>query len=171
MKKYVLIFCLIVFGHAAILHAQTNDFCTGLQSILASAQLQFRDIKDSVLKANEYAIMWKVNKQLPGSLKCRLVSAMGIRYEAAMYQSTDIENMKQTYKLLNTALANCLLKNGYKCTMADNFYPGLTDYKKVMYTQSITANTADAPPPHVSMEVDYFKASGTYSIIINIWEH
>ena len=153
------------------MHAQTNDFCSGLQSILESAKLQFHDIKDSVLKANEYAIMWKVKKQLPGALKARLVSSMGIRYEAAMYQSTDIENLKETYKLLNTALANCLIKNGYKCSTANNFYPGLEDYKKVMYTQNITTNTADEAPPHISMEVDLFKASGTYSIIINIWEH
>jgi hypothetical protein len=161
----------MVLAHVNSLHAQNHDFCLGLQEIISSASMRFKDVKDTVLKANEYAIMWDVKKQLPGALKCRLVSSMGIRYEAAMYQSKDLENLKETYKILHVALSDCLVKQGYKIASADNFYSGLGEFKKYMYTRQQISDSAEVAPPHVSMEADYFKGTGTYSIIIDVWEH
>ena len=172
MKKVLLIIVIILAGHVNSLHAQPLDFCAGVKRILSEANTSFRTIKDSTLKANEYAIMWASKVNVPGAVSCRIVSAMGIRYEAALFQTRSTDELKEKYDQYKQQLKGCL-DNDYKLSSIDNFYPKLGDYKKLIFMRPALADTISTSPapPHVSMEVDYYKATDSYTIILNIWEH
>lgn len=173
MFKHFLFILIILVGLGQNIQAQPNDFCTGVTAVLASAPNKFRDIKDTTIVANELGIMWTTKLTIPGAIKCRLVSAMGIRYEAALYQTKSLDLLQTAYNKYKDMLNACLQSKGYKQSHSDNFYPGLADYKKLMYTLPAPADTSNnaPPPPHASMEVDYFKGTGAYTITLNIWEH
>ena len=173
MLKHFLFFLIILAGPGPSVHAQPNDFCSSLLAVLASAPKKFYDIKDTTIKANEYGIMWTTKLNIPGYLKCRLVSAMGIRYEAALLQTRSLQQLQESYNNYKKQINDCLKSKGYNLSSSDNFYPGLGDYKKLMYTKPAPADTSSVtlPPPHVSVEVDYYKGTRTYTVILNVWEH
>jgi hypothetical protein len=171
--KRFLFSLIILAGLGQNATAQPKDMCSGVLAVLASAPNKFKDIKDSTIVANELGIMWNTKLTIPGAVKCRLVSAMGIRYEAALFQTKSLEALQEAYNKYKGLLKDCLQNKAYKLSSSDNFYPGLSYYKKLMFTKPAPADTTDntPPPPHVSMEVDYFKTTGAYTIIMNIWEH
>ena len=54
----------------------------------------------------------------------------------------------------------------------ENFYPGLSEYKKVVYLPPFDKNVdLKTLKGHVSMEVDYSKATGLYTLVFYIFEH
>jgi hypothetical protein len=150
--------------------AQARDsFCTALHDVIADAPHQFILTKGAEMDANETAIKWDCNIPVPGVLSARVVSAMGLFYEGALCQTTSIDEVKKVYDKYKMALTVCLVGDGYKLTTSDNFNKGLEDFRKLIYMLPATDST-QTPPPHVSMEVDYYKPTGVYTVILYVWE-
>lgn len=151
-------------------YAQARDsFCVALHDVLADAAHQFILTKGPTTDVNETAVKWDCNIPIPGVISARVVSAMGLFYEGALCQAKSIDDVRVVYNKYKVALDNCMLGDGYKLTMVDNYNKGLEDFKKLIYM--LPATDADVnPPPHVSLEVDYYKPSGIYTVILYVWE-
>ena len=76
------------------------------------------------------------------------------------------------YERYKNELNNCLASQGFTMRTADNFYDGIQEFKKVLYMQPLPAD-ADIKklPGHVTLEVDYNKTNGYYTISFYIYEH
>lgn len=150
--------------------AQARDsFCVALHDVLADAAHQFVLTKGPATDANETAVKWDCNIPIPGVISARVVAAMGLFYEGALCQSKSIDDVRAVYNKYKAAIDGCLLGDGYKLTSVDNFNKGLEDFKKRIYM--LPPTDADVnPPPHVSMEVDYYKPTGIYTVILYVWE-
>ena len=56
--------------------------------------------------------------------------------------------------------------------MQDNFFPGLGDYKKVVFIKDATEDVKVANiPAHIAMEATYNKEIGKYTVVMYIFEH
>jgi hypothetical protein len=94
---------------------------------------------------------------------------LGLFYEGAFFQTTDISEVRAVYEEHKKELTDCLLAQGYKLTMQDNFYPGMKDYKKLVFMPDDAK--AKTPPPHITMEAAYNKTVGKYTVVMYIFEH
>ena len=173
IRKQIIFILFLMAGCGAMLHAQPSDFCAGLNAMIKSATNSFKDVKDSTIKANESGIVWACKKNIPSSIRSRLISAMGLRYEAAMFQARSVDLIKEPYNKLKADLKTCLEDNGYKLSKQDNFYEGMAEFKKLVYFKAVSSDTTDRSPapPHISVEVDFLKGNGTYTITLDVWEH
>ena len=133
-----------------------------------------------MIESNMNATMWAVGIKVPGAIGTRLVSSMGLFYEGAFYQTKNKEELKTVYEKYKNLLTSCLASQGYKLSKQPNFYPGLGDYKKLVFmkesgddgkTATAPAHASDSAPPHIAMEADYSKESGKYTIVMFIFEH
>ena len=76
-------------------------------------------------------------------------------------------------------LRKCLEPEGYTLSVQPCFYPGLEEYKKLVYMQEpkenavadTAAHISASIPAHITLEADYSKESGKYSIVMYIFEH
>jgi hypothetical protein len=161
--KKILLAAIICFPMLA--QAQP-DFCAGVNALLGDAALRFKNTKGAVISASAQGLVWDAKLTIPGTIKSRLVSVMGLYYEGAFFQTKNPADLKAAYGQYKTQLAGCL--TAYKITQSDNFYKGLESYKKLIFTKP---SDSDLPPPHVSMEVDYNKTAGLYTIVVYVWEH
>ena len=168
MIKNLLLLCLYILPLHML--AQTDKFCSDLETIIKDAGTGFKNTKDTVLNINAAGIAWGCKVKIKGVMKARIISAMGIRYEGALYQTKAIEDIQLVYDEYKKILRSCLAPKGYEVSSVDNFYPGMKAYKKIMYTQPMKDENAPIPP-HVSMEVDYLKQNGTYTIVLYVWQH
>ena len=176
-------FSLLLFIICAVYnkgYGQANDFCNAVNVILRDAPNKFRDIKGRMTESGLYATIWVSGINVPGAITTRFVESHGLFYEGAFYQTRDKETLRAAYNKYKDLLSSCLLPQGFKMSLHDNFYPGLGDYKKVVFIQepadelhadTVTAHISDTIPPHVAMEVDYSKESGKYTIVMFIFEH
>jgi hypothetical protein len=159
--------------------AQDNGFCDAMNAVMRDAPNQFRNVRGKMQESNMNAIIWHASIQLPGALNCRFVSALGLFYEAGVYQTTDKEELKPYYEKYKNMLGACLFPQGYKLSFQPNFYAGLGDFKKLVFMQDpqnvpvadTLAHASQTAPPHVTMEVDYNPKSGKFTIVIFIFEH
>ena len=166
-----LLFCIsIVFGATSSIHAQTDSFCIALHALMADAANKFVLTKGATIDVNENAIKWEVKTQVPGVINARLVSSMGLFYEGALYQTKSLDALQNAYDQYKKQLSTCL-GDQYKLTTIDNFNKGMQQYRKLIYMQQVGDKSPVNPPPHVSMEVDYYKPSGIYTIVMYVWEH
>jgi hypothetical protein len=160
-------------------YSQSDDFCGAVTAILHDASNQFRNVKGRMTESNMNATMWAASITVPGAINTRFVESMGLFYECAFYQTREKTELKGLYDKFRDRLSACLLPQGYKLSKLDNFYPGLGDYKKLVYMQE----PADVPgsdtikhssrlaPGHVTMEADYSKETGKYTVVMFIFEH
>jgi len=170
MTKKILTVCFSLF--AIYSHAQSADFCTAMNTIMNDAPNQFRNVRGTQNSITQSAIIWDCNIPVPGVTKARFVAAMGLFYEGAVFQTKTISDLKPIYDSYKSKLDSCFSGKGYTISLADNFYPGLADYKKVAYLPQVTdETTVDNAPSHIAMEVDYDKANKTYSIVLYIFQH
>jgi len=167
MKKLVL-FIYLLFPMCV--QAQSKDLCEGIEKIVRDAPTGFKAVKDTIIRINESGIAWSCKIAIPGIKRSRIVSVMGLRYEGALYQTKDKSDLEAAYQKYKGELNGCLLGNGYELSTGDNFYPGLDAYKKLIYIMP-AKDDAVAPPAHVSVEVDYSKQMGLYTIVLYIWQH
>jgi len=161
-------------------YAQGNDFCNAVNVILRDAPNHFRNVKGRMTESNMNATMWASGISVPGSISTRFVFSMGLFYECAFYQTRDKAELLAVYNKYKEMISGCLQPQGYKLYYHDNFYPGLADYKKLVFMQeleidpkadTVTTHVANTAPPHITMEADYSKESGKYTIMMFIFEH
>jgi hypothetical protein len=149
-----------------------EDFCDAINTIIRDAPSRFHNTRGKMLQSSPGAGMWECMIKVPGTISSRFVSSMGAFYEGALYQATTKDGMKQAYDKWKTELSNCLAPQGYKIWFQDNFYPGMAEFKKVVFMKELGSDTkVGSEPAHMTMEAQYSKATGRYAIVMFIYEH
>ena len=170
MRAALIIF-ILAFG-CTNLYAQSGDFCNAVNAIMHDGPNKFRNVRGNTISANANATIWSCGIKVPGTINSRFVASMGLFYEGAFLQTKDKDALRPVYNSCEAMLDSCLIPQGYSLSRTDNFYPGLGDYKKLVY---ISESQEDAmplkPPPHVTLEVAYNKDAGDYTIVMYIFEH
>ena len=172
IKRFVFVLIAVFcFGHA---YAQSDEVCNAISTIVRDAPNKFRNVRGKTMEANGQATMWECSIKVPGTVGSRFVASMGLFYEGAFFQTANVNDLKEAYAKYKSILSACLLPKGYTLSAADNFSPGLKDYKKLIFMPK----DADEPqikssnlPPHITMEVTYSKEVGKYTIVMFIFEH
>ncbi len=181
IKRFALLLLLAATGLSPA-YSQNDDFCKAVMAIVNDAPNSFRNIKGAPLKGGS---MWECGIKVPGTIASRFVYVTGICYEGAFFQTWDKKEVKGAYEKYKDILANCLAAKGYTMTAVDNFYPGLGDYKKLIFMleekdepvvskpklKSTPKPKRPLPPAHFAMEVNYSKEVGKYTIGMFIFEH
>lgn len=170
LKKFAVVFFLWSIAISA--RAQSDDFCEAVNTILRDAPALFRNVKGKSLGETFSSSTWASSIKVPGTIGERFVSSMGLFYEGAVYQSKTKDGLKAVYEQYKAKLSACLMPQNYKMSLLDNFYAGVGEYKKVVFMQvGKEENGPVVPPPHVTMEVNYNKEIGSYTIVIFIFNH
>ena len=160
---------IVVLGYGAFAApAQSDDFCKAVTTIVRDAPNGFRNIKGKPLRS---ANMWTSGIKVPGTQASRFVSDMGLYYEGGFFHTKNKEELKGAYDKYKAILQGCLGAHGYAMTQMDNFYPGLADYKKLIFMNDEAGSPGAKPPPHITMEVMHSKELGNYTIVMYIFEH
>jgi len=161
-------------------YAQQAAFCNAINAIVKDAPNKFRNIRGKLIEANANATFWESGINVPGAIGARFVYSMGLFYEAAVLQTKNKDEVKAVYDKYKGLLSSCLTPQGYAMTLSDNFYPGLTDYKKVVFMleekEEIppTANDKVKPPSapaHITLGATYSKDVDKYTVVMYIFEH
>lgn len=165
------LFCLLGFTSLpAGLRAQDADFCDAVNTIVADGPNQFRNIRGKKTGENVSATTWETGIKVPGSIGARFVASLGLFYESAFIQTKDKEAAGKTYQQYKQTLTNCLAPQGYSTSLQPNFFPGMADYKKVVFMPK--PSPADTTPPsHITLEATYNKTVGLYTVVMYIFEH
>ncbi len=150
---------------------QAGDFCKAIHVITADAPNKFKNIRGNVQKSNPGTTIWAAGIKIPGGISARFVASMGLFYECAFFQTGKKEELKLVYDKYKSELAACL-HDGYSMDTQPNFYPGIADFKKIVFWPVVKDDTkADNAPAHIVMEAAYNKDVGLYTIVLYIFEH
>jgi hypothetical protein len=167
-RRILLLFVFLGSGH---LFGQGVDFCKAISTIVADAPNQFRNIKGNVQKSDPGATIWAAGIKIPGGISARFVASMGLFYECAFFQTKKKEELKPAYEKYKNQLAACL-QSGYSLSTQPNFYPGLAEYKKLVFLPEVKDEAKlDSAPAHIALEATYNKDIGLYTIVLYIFEH
>ncbi len=165
------ILALIIMAGAAV-QAQQTDFCDAVNTIVNDAPAKFRNLRGKVVDARPGAGMWESSIKVPGVISARFVVSMGVFYEGALHDARTKDGLDAAYEKWKAALSACLEPQGYKLWKQDNFYPGLGHLKKLAFMKEIPEKTAFGnTPAHVTLEAQYSKQTGKYTIVMYIYEH
>ena len=168
-KKYILAALLLLAGNS---YAQSDDFCNAVLTISRDAPNEFRNIRGNLKESHQNAAIWASGITVPGSIGSRFVKAMGLFYECAFFQSRNKEQVKAVYEKYRDQLNSCLLHEGFTLSMQPNFYPGLAEYKKLVFMQDVKEDAPPgAAPSHITLEATYNKDIKQYTIVLFIFEH
>lgn len=163
---------LLIFVAYGNVYAQSDDFCDAINAIIRDAPNQFRNIKGKAIKTGADAQLWECGIKVSGSISSRFVASNGLFYEGAFFQSKNKREVKEAYDKYKQLLSFCLQLQGYKLTVQDNFYPGLSAYKKLAFMPPLKDDVKLRDlPPHITMEATYSKDIGKYTIVVYIFEH
>lgn len=169
IRKILLLVCMSCLGYRAC--AQTG-FCDATSTIINDAPNRFRNIKGRMVQSNFSAVVWECGVQVPGTMASRFVSSMGFFYEGAFLQTGNKNEIRPVYEKYKDLLQKCLAPLGYSMSLSDNFYPGLAEYKKLVFILDLKEGTkVEKAPPHVTLEAIYNKDSGKYTVVMYIFEH
>jgi len=170
-KKIVLAFVFICFAAGAF--AQQAEFCDAVTTILRDAPYRFKNIRGKEQPAANDVLSWQTGITVPGTIGSRFVSAMGLFYEGAFFQSPAITQVGAYYEKVKNGLNTCLSPLGYKMSFSDNFSPGLSAYKKVMFMLEPTGNESPnaKAPAHVTLEALYNRDIKKYTVVMYIFEN
>ena len=178
--KKTLLFILVTGCCYAHCYSQQGDFCNAITTIIRDAPNKFRNIRGKLIDANQNATLWASGITVPGTIGSRFVYSMGLFYEGAFFQSKNEYELKAVYDKCRGILNDCLAPQGYIMTQSDNLYPGLSDYKKIIFmidekdnaTQDVKDKTKPlSPPAHITMEANYNKEVNKYTVVMYIFEH
>ncbi len=164
--KKVIFFLLLVT--TAIRVTAQDDFCDAANTIIKDAPNKFRNIKGNTLNESAGGNIWTCGIKVPGTINSRFVASMGLFYEGALFQTKNKEEIKAVYEKYKTELKDCFIAQGYTLSQQDNFFPGMQDYKKLVF---MPKDDGGMPPSHVTMEAMYNKQVGLYTVVMYIFEH
>ena len=168
--KYFLAAAVLFFATSA--QAQPEGFCEAVTAILRDAPNQFRNVHGGLKESNATASVFKSNIKVPGTLNSRFVSSMGLFYEGALFQNSDKEVITRGYDEYKEGLRHCLEAQGYHMTSVDNWVPQTRDFRKLIFTKTLSADAdVKTMPGHVTMEVDYDKNRDLYTLSFYIFDH
>lgn len=169
LLHFVVLFSLLSSTEAT---AQDNDFCDAVTTIIKDAPNKFRNIRGNQKAFNASATVWECGIKVPETIGSRFVSSMGLFYEGAFFQSKSKEGLKSTYLKCIGQLDSCLAPLQYKMSMQPNFYPGMDEYRKVVFMPQVdSVSASEKAPPHVTLEATYNKDIKLYTVVMYIFEH
>jgi len=170
-KKGVVALLILVMSFS-VASGQPDEFCNAISTIMRDAPNKFRNIRGNVTNAGQNATSWSCGIKVPGTINSRFVASLGLFYEGAFYQSANKDGLKAVYERYKKLLTDCLSPQGYSLSLQDNFFEGVSEYKKVVLMPEIKEGTnTKNGPPHVTMEVTYSKQVGFYTVVVYIFEH
>lgn len=174
MLKKIFSIAAVVVASSSGIYAQDASFCGTMNTILGDAPNRFKNIRDREMNQGAASQMWSSKVKLTGSVGYRIVSAMGLFYEAAFMQTTDKEKIGPVYEEYKKKLSDCLLPQGYKLSTQENVVAGLSDYSKLVFMKPLedpkAGDSLKDLPPHVTMEVLFHKDYG-FTVVAFIFEH
>lgn len=172
MRRYsVLLFVLFVSLKPEQLLAQA-DFCEAVTAIYRDAPNEFRNVRTQLIESGPGMEIYRSGVPVPGTTSSRFVNSRGRFFEAAVFQTDSIGKLAPYYEKYKDLLKTCAEANGLHMNTHENFYPGLANYRKVVYLPEYDGKTdMKKLPGHFTLEVDYNKLSGLYTIIFYIFEH
>jgi hypothetical protein len=168
-KRVALVFMLL-FSCVTVGLAQQDDFCEAVNAITGDAPNQFRNIKGNMRNSGPGVATWACGIKVPGTINSRFVASMGLFYEGAFFQTKKKEEVANAYQKYGAMMQSCLLAQGYKLTLQDNFFPGMKEFKKLVFMRD-TKEDAGKAPAHLTMEATYSKEVGYYTVVMYIFEH
>lgn len=168
MKK-LLILCILFVCATQYANAQQSDFCAAVSVILKDAVNHFRNVHHPEPDKINGEAIYKCTIPVPGISVARFIMAKNVFYEGALKQGKIADELKPEFDKYKTWLSACLTGKGYVMREVPNRTPGLEQYKKVMF---IADFSQDGPPAagHVTLDIDYNKISGLYTILLYIYE-
>ncbi len=195
MKRKLLFFtAAFIIALSVSASAQDDDFCDAVRTILRDAPNQFRNTRTTITQTSASSAVYKAGVIVPGTISSRFVAAGGIFYEGALAQAKTVAGVKDAYEKYKLKLKDCLSPAGYRMVLLDNFYEGLSEYKKVAYMPpkkiftdttapaNVKGSKAAGPAKkptfdlkqlkgHVTLELDYEKTSKIYTLVLYVYEH
>jgi hypothetical protein len=171
MMKYVWLCGILLLGsmHG---YAQDDEFCNATQIILRDAPNEFRNIKQNIYERNATATLYRSGINLPGAIKSRFVSAMGLFYECALMQSQDLNAIIGPYEQYKSLLQACTGSLGYQMVTVKNFNSSMAHFPKLNFMPDVTqVNSVKELPGHITLELDYNKDRKTYTLLLLIFQH
>ena len=168
--RYLLFSLLLVAGHCSVAYGQGGDFCEAVQTIANDGANRFRNIRGKKNGDNATSTMWESGIKIPGVISARFVASLGLFYEGAFIQTKDKEAAGKVYQKYKQTLSDCLIPEGYTMSLQPNFYPTLSEYKKVVFMPK-PHPTDTIPPSHITLEATYSKTVGLYTVVMYIFEH
>ncbi len=169
--KRILLLLLITISQPVV-YAQQDDFCDAINAILRDAPNKFRNIRGNLVNAGSSATTWACGIKVPGTINSRFVYSMGLFYEGAFFQTKNKDEVKLVYEKYRGLLLDCFSPQGYILSVQDNFFPGMKEYKKLVFMPTVKDDTPPgAAPPHITMEATYSKQVGFYTVVMYIFEH
>lgn len=162
--------CLCSFSAVAQQEDDKEIFCDAVRVILKDGVNQFRNVRGRMIESGINLNAYNSSIAIPGIFKARFVGSMGLFYEGAIKQTANLDEIKPLYEQYKKQLDDCLSTSGYKMKFRDNFFPGLADYKKVVYMPIFKEGEETVANGHVTLEVDFNKNNGTYTLLIYIFE-
>jgi hypothetical protein len=169
-KVLFLLFISVAYNNSG--YGQTENFCDAVTTIVRDAPNQFRNIKGKFRSSDATAAIWDCGIKVPGTIGSRFVSSMGLFYEGAFFQANTVTQLPAYYEKVKQGLLQCLTPLGYKMTLSDNFSPGLSGYKKVVFMLEPKDDKPTAKPPaHVTLEALYNKDINKYTVVMYIFEN
>ncbi|MBC7554025.1 MAG: hypothetical protein H7257_08600, partial [Taibaiella sp.] len=132
LKKAGILISILFIAFINNAHAQ-DDFCEAVSVILKDAPNQFKNVRTNLVQTSVNLKVYKTGVKVPGTINSRFVDSRGLFYEGALYQSKDLSSMRAYYDKYKKLLEDCLAPKGLKMKFNENFYPGLSEYKKVVY--------------------------------------
>jgi hypothetical protein len=171
MKKYVWLYGFLLLGSMQG-YAQDDEFCNATQIILRDAPNEFRNIKQNIYERNATATLYRSGINLPGAIKSRFVSAMGLFYECALMQSQDLNAVKGPYEQYKSLLQTCTDPLGYQMVTVKNFNASMAAFPKLNFMPDVSkVNSVKELPGHITLELDYNKDRKTYTLLLLIFQH
>lgn len=169
MKNIILIILLTSCCGSRV-WAQPENFCKTLDTLVADAANKFTLARDSMVYANYEGLAWLSKIKLPGVVAARIISVQGLYYEGALFQTKKPEEMQAAYNRYKDLVSSCLAPKGFEVSYGPNFAKGLEDYRKIVYMPGLKEDdNPSSPPPHVALEVGYYKTDGTYTLILYVY--
>ncbi len=167
-----LIFFLIGIAAWTETMGQQDDFCDAVSAIMRDAPNKFKNIRGKLQQANSTATLWDCGIKIPGTIKSRFVASMGLFYEGAFIQPKNKDDIQSVYDTYKGLLNKCLGAQGYKQSTQKNFYPGLDQYKKLVFMLDASEDDkSEHPPAHAALEATYSKDLGIYTVVMYIFDH
>lgn len=171
MYLKILVVCLLLTPAGTML-AQESEFCEAINAVIRDAPNRFRNIKGKELEQGPNVVMWESGIKPAGSIGARFVLSMGLFFEGAFFQTRNKAEMMPQYEHYGRMLSDCLTPQGYKLTRQENFYPGMKEFRKLVFMREPTSDTKLANlPAHVAMEVTFSKDIGKYTLVVFVFEH
>ena len=171
-RSRIFFFTLIFLAGYNSVEAQSTDFCEAVTAILRDAPNQFRNVHGSLKESNSAASIFKTNIIVPGTINSRFVSSMGLFYEGAIFQTRDKNALRSVYEQYKARLDTCLSAQGFNMRTTNTFYAEIEEFKKVIYMVNFKPDDdIKKLPGHVTLEVDYNKERGAYTLSFYIFEH